>query len=43
LKNYFQCSDHPNSFRSSFILKYYGITQHSETKNYMIVMAFAPN
>ncbi|CAG8745638.1 17046_t:CDS:2, partial [Racocetra persica] len=39
LKNYFQCSDGNNYD----ILKYYGITQHSETQNYMIVMAFASN
>ncbi|CAG8763426.1 3428_t:CDS:2, partial [Racocetra fulgida] len=36
LKNYFQCSN-------SYVLKYYGITQHPETKNYLIVMAFASN
>ncbi|CAG8597909.1 16560_t:CDS:2 [Cetraspora pellucida] len=37
LKNYFQCSD------GYYILQYYGITQHPETKDYMIVMAFAEN
>ncbi|CAG8528605.1 30478_t:CDS:2, partial [Racocetra persica] len=39
LKNYFQCSDPYNRY----IRRYYGITQHPETKNYMIVMAFAPD
>ncbi|CAG8658492.1 10643_t:CDS:2 [Cetraspora pellucida] len=37
LKNYFQCSD------GYYILQYYGITQHPETKDYMIAMAFAEN
>ncbi|CAG8597956.1 16563_t:CDS:2 [Cetraspora pellucida] len=38
LKNYFQCFDHYVS-----IIQYYGITQHPETKDYMIVIDFAKN
>ncbi|CAG8770530.1 9792_t:CDS:2 [Gigaspora margarita] len=40
LKNYLRCSER---WDSNYIHKYYGITRHPETKNYMIVMDFAQN
>ncbi|CAG8576279.1 5951_t:CDS:2, partial [Racocetra fulgida] len=43
LKNFFHCKKSDNNTLNSRLHQYLGITQHPETKNYIIVIEFAQN